>query len=358
MSEVLISAFKQLDVELPADWQSTVETVARQEQEHQAWYIRSMIGFGAWIASLFFVGFVTSLSMFASESSLIVVGLFFILLANIFNFKLRNDFIDHVALAFSLAGQVLMVAGIADLSGWGDPEAACITLIVCNSVLFFSFRDNVHRFLGVTISIGSLVVLLYHWEQQQLLTWLVPVMSFFFAWLLMQQGKLRISYEKASPLTSALMNASFGIVLLSTFYILPELKDDFEFFPQPWVATVGVSLVTLFVLYRLLPSFIQHANTRYQISVYVFTLVIMLCSLSAPGIMFSFLVILLSVTHGHRVYTGIGMAFMIVFVVMYFYGIETSLLTKSYTLTLTGIALLAGRWWLKQCHKQMEQVDA
>ena len=45
-------------------------------------------------------------------------------------------------------------------------------------------------------------------------------------------------------------------------------------------------------------------------------------------------------------FIGAGIAFLVVFIATYFYGIEVSMLTKSITLVATGAAVLAARWLL------------
>ena len=42
---------------LPENSDDRVSTFLEQSQELQPWYIRSMVGFGAWLASLLLIGF-------------------------------------------------------------------------------------------------------------------------------------------------------------------------------------------------------------------------------------------------------------------------------------------------------------
>jgi uncharacterized membrane protein len=43
---------------------------------------------------------------------------------------------------------------------------------------------------------------------------------------------------------------------------------------------------------------------------------------------------------------GAGIAFLVVFIATYFYGIQLSMLTKSVSLVATGVAVLTARWLL------------
>ncbi len=339
----------ELGVDLPDDWQTTIADIQQAERDVQPWYIRTMVGIGAWIASLFLIGFITSLSLLAADTAFIVIGVGFIVSANILYYKVKNDFMFHITLAFSLAGQILIAMGVEKLVHMNEVAAICTPLILCNIILFFTFRDLVHRFLSVSIIITCLTFLIYEWKVQHLLTYLVPALSFCFAWLVKNQHRTRLQYNTLAPLASALMMSTFGMVMLSTLYVLPELSRNFSFFPSPWIATVGIALVTLYVLVKTLPGIFMQQNRLYEFSLYALIWIVMLCSLNAPGIMFAVLVMLLGVTYGHKVYSSIGIALLSVFTISYFYGIETSLLVKSYTLVATGAALLAGRWWLSRC---------
>lgn len=353
----LKDSIAQLDVELAEDWQRSVQSIIDEAEEIQPWYIRTMIGFGAWLASMLFVIFIASISALASEASFVFVGLAFIVGANILHFKVQNDFTIQAALAFSLSGQALLAMGVGQLSGLNDIEIVSFVLIICNVILFITFQDLIHRFLSVCIVLASFMVVMFNWEQQGMFSFVVPVTSLVFAWLVMMRSHSKFSYDTLAPLASALMAGTFGIVMLSTFYVLPELVTRVSFFPRPWVATVGLSAVVLYVQYQSLSVVSGKAKPLYQTSMYIITLILMLSSLNAPGIMFSLLVILLGVLYGHKIYSGIGIAFMSIFTMMYFYGIDTSLLTKSYTLIATGTVLLVGRWWLtKYCIVRNEQV--
>ena len=89
----------------------------------QPWYIRTMVGFGAWLASLLLIGFVASIG-FVAEGAFIVIGLGMIVAAVTVRKRFDSDFMVQSTLAVSLAGQGLFAFGISQFQVSGDFEIA------------------------------------------------------------------------------------------------------------------------------------------------------------------------------------------------------------------------------------------
>ena len=109
-----------------------------QLQEVQPWYIRTMVGFGAWLASLLLIGFVGSIGL-ANDSGFIIVGALFVGGAILVRYKSHSDFLVQSALASSLAGQALLAYGIAVVSGSVEIESIFTVLLGLNIMLFLVF---------------------------------------------------------------------------------------------------------------------------------------------------------------------------------------------------------------------------
>src|SRR5690606_27206593 len=88
------------------------DALLEQFEAVQPWYVRAMVGFGAWIASLFVIGGVAGLSVAVGGVTLLGLGLFAAAVALRRNSD--NDFIVQASLAASLAGQAMFAWGIAD----------------------------------------------------------------------------------------------------------------------------------------------------------------------------------------------------------------------------------------------------
>lgn len=78
-------------------------------------------------------------------------------------------------------------------------------------------------------------------------------------------------------------------------------------------------------------------------------------SWAAPGLLLALIVAMLGTAAGNKSFTGAGIAFLALFIAAYFYGIETTMLTKSYTLVGSGAAVLLARWVLLKAIPAEEQ---
>jgi hypothetical protein len=142
------------------------------------------------------------------------------------------------------------------------------------------------------------------------------------------------------------MLTAFGFLLLSTVYILPELRSAFAFYPRPWISTILLGVLFLYMGTRVWPQIGEVAGSPGMAVFFCLLLVITVSAWAIPGLLLALIVIMLGATSGNRVFIGAGIAFLVVFIATYFYGIEVSMLTKSISLVATGAAVLAARWLL------------
>jgi uncharacterized membrane protein len=307
-----------------------------------------MVGFGAWLASLLFISFVLGVSLVTTKGGFVVIGGLCIAGALMLRRIVENDFTNQAALAMNLTGQVLLAIGVTRYLSGTDLETLLVTLIIINILLIPFYRDRIFRFLAITFVIGAFVVLLYIWKWQASLTFFAPLLALLFLWLVISEDRFTIKGvdDLTRPLTTGLMISIFGITLLSTIYVLPELVRDFEFYPRPWVSTIGFGLLLLYVEYRVSSEIFGDPKAPVALASYGMTLLLILATLPAPGMALSLMVIILAVSRGNQIMTGIGIAFLATYTGAYFYGIEISLLMKSYSLIATGIIVFMGRWVL------------
>ncbi len=132
--------------------------------------------------------------------------------------------------------------------------------------------------------------------------------------------------------------------MMSAFYVLPEVADEFQFFPRPWIATVLYGAMLILVERKVLATAFGGSMTAFGIAVYVVTAVVVATTWPAPGMILSLLVIVTASVYGLGVYRGAGIAFLAVFTTAFFYGIDTGMLVKSASLIATGLVVLVCRW--------------
>ena len=312
----------------------------------QPWYVRAMVAVGAWLASFQVIGFVAAFGIMVG--GYVIVGLALIAGAVALRRKYDNDFVVQATLAASLAGQALLAWGIADLGDAESIELLCTVIIVMSGVLFFIFPDRIHRVLSVLFAASALTVLLYAWEWNAAVPVLGPALAA--ALVLVHRNRAALTAaghgHLVRPLESGLMLSAFGCLLLSTVYLLPELDLEFVFYPRPWISTLLLGALFLYVgSFTLQPLAAGTGRAAVPVT-YALMLAVIACAWAAPGLLLALIVTLLGAGAGQRTFTGAGIAFLAVFVTAYFYGMETTLLTKSITLVATGAAVLVARWIL------------
>jgi len=332
---------------VPADWPGQAQTALAELEHQQPWYVRAMVGVGAWLASLLLVTFIGGVNLLTSEAGFIVTGALLMLGAVVVRRQVDNDFFNQAALAISLAGQALLAYGVAETVGGRELEAVLYSLILVNGVLIAAYPDRTHRFLSVVFMVTACVGLLYNWKLQWFLAYLAPLLATGYVVLLHEGRSAGRALDAVTwPVMAGLMFSAFGVVMLSTLYVFPELVRDFQFYPNPWISTLLFGVLLLYAEWKVLAGVPSSAAKGVMPAIYALSVLTVLAALQAPGLVYALLVILLGTGVGHRVMTGVGLVFLVVFVGAYFYGVDISLLMKSLTLLATGLVLLVGRWGL------------
>lgn len=312
----------------------------------QPWYVRTMVGFGAWLASLLLIGFVAGFTI-ALEGGYAIVGLAFIVAAIFVRRSNDNDFLVQASLAVSLAGQALLAWGIIEVAGGDSLEVFLTYIIVLSTVLFFVFPDRIHRVLMVLFVASSITALLYAWRFNNAIPVLGPVLTATIIILHNQQSVLIASgYGRyVRPLMNGLMLSAFGVMLLSTVYILPELGTiDPKIYPRPWISTVLFGAMLLYLAVKIGATLTDSMSSASRQAIGLLILIVIGASLFAPGLVLALIIVMLGAAVGHKSFIGAGIGFFAVFLATYFYGIEITLRTKSMTLVGTGAAILLARW--------------
>ena len=305
-----------------------------------------MVGFGAWLASLLLIGFIVGIRALTTGTGFAVTGTVLVGVAIALRRTASNDFTNQLALALSLAGQGLLTFGVAQLAHGIEP--ALVALMAINALLIAAYPDAVQRVLAVLAIAGASAALLYAQEMQSLLPLLSPALALAYLLLSMREGSWRSGRhaELLNALGNGLLLAAFGSVLLSAVYLFPELTAGLTFYPRPWLSTLAFGgLLLVAERHYMAPVFSPVAPLAMP-AFYGLTVATTAASAWAPGLPFALLVALLGTARGDRSVTGAGLAFLVLFLAAYFYGMETDMLTKSMTLVGTGVVVLIARYAL------------
>jgi uncharacterized membrane protein len=344
------------------------------------WFSRVVTGFGAWLSSWLMIGFFVASTFWLSTESYSIIGFVFMVGATLLQHKQaskkqQSSFIDQFALSTALAGQGLIITGIIQNFSGNDFVAGLCMVVFINSIMVFLYPDKTHRFLSMCFITVALTGLIYKYEQQQLLALLTAFYTLLGCVCAVAQDQVSQAkwYRLFTPVCAGLFASALGLCVLSAIYVLPEIVDDFNFYPNPWVATVSATVLLSGYLWRILhlsasvTSSVEHAHfashdeqlTLMGKSVLLVIISLLgLLTLSAPGIVLSALVITIGYFHNSKGYLALGLVGYLLFFSFYLYGIGISMLAKSITLTSAGVLLLVAASWLARTRHQLINASA
>ncbi|MBI3563536.1 MAG: DUF4401 domain-containing protein [Gammaproteobacteria bacterium] len=357
----LDSVFAQLQHEglVAANWSEPLAAEFCSEAESSAWYIRGFIALGAWFASLFLLGFIALLGWLIfhdsfERSALLLFSIVCLVSATLVRRQHAQEFLVQCCLAVCLAGEALLAVGIALLSdhylhSYGSHTAETqilVSLILSQALLVAVYPDNTLRFLACIAMIAEAVILFYIYDAALFIHGLILVLAMGFVHLVLSEGRYYTTpFAKVYvPIHYAVLIGMLATMLLSTVYVLPELPHT-AIFPRPWLSTLALGGVLLYTVVRLTHGTTTPVRDTIKIVCLIGAAAFIGLSWKAPGLVLSLLVILLGFQSANRLITGIAIAFFSIFLTTFFYGIEVSLLHKSYTLLGSGALLLVG-WYL------------
>ena len=149
---------------------------------------------------------------------------------------------------------------------------------------------------------------------------------------------------KAIGYASALM-----LLCASVYFIVAEYGDSFDNYNTTFrynysLAQGLLTLASLYAAYLILK--------RYQIKLLSTNGIIIGCTIAILGIVSIYvsgllatsLIIIIAIANSQRLLLGLGIVALVSYIFWYYYQLDTSLLVKSASLFIVGIALLIVRW--------------
>jgi len=319
------------------------------------WYVRVMVGFGAWWAAMFFMGFFSLLTQ--SKPAALFFGALLTVGAILLRRLDRGDFLNQLALAASLAGQLLVVFG-ADISSTAG--AALLVLLMQGFMIAF-YADQTHRLLSTLVAVAAIEVLLFEWKWTYgtaLLAGLLGIVSIRL-WL-KETAFVGLRLERLMrPIAYGLVIAMFGLLLPSVFPPVLDAHNPLTLHMRYlWLSTALLGAGLLYLVHVLLTERGLPTFGAFALSSYAAVLLLMWPAQRAPGLIGALIVLLLGFRRGNRLLLGMALLFLAVFLAAYYYNLSLSLLLKSIALAGSGAVLLALRWVLVRQLPQEEMGNA
>jgi hypothetical protein len=325
---------------------------AQQQKNELPLYLRILAGIGAFIASLCFICLIgicifSNNIVFNSVFNSKVWGLIFVgtalVLAWISRGKdntLKHIFLIQSSLCAMGLGKILFVIGFAGMLG-GDFywDITFATLIITAA----TYPVSIDRFLS-TLAIFTFLLTNIVSERYFAISAEIALNLFFFiqlilAAVLLMHGRVKSYYI---PLAYA---TAFSLCITVIFFAV-ESKIGYWINQQSYSLTFINAILTLSLvgLIGWAAGNLEKLKTPPLILASIGS--VLLGIISTPGIILSICLMILGYAKYERLLLLMGILLMPLFIFLYYYNLDISLMAKSWVLLGSGIILLAGRGYL------------
>jgi Domain of unknown function (DUF4401) len=327
------------------------------------WFVRLMLGVAAWIGALFLFGFVglAFQEVLTNPAGSALLGVSAIGVAvYLFRLKSNNDFALQLGLALCLAGQGLLIVALdkylRDAAGtfvhYRPLLSAFIFLLELGLLIVPNF---IHRLFSTCVAMLAL-----GWGCAQL-GW------YFIVPPLLSCGLIAYYWHELPYVRRAGWVRPIGYGILFAMLILPYMITNL-YINQGHsdvillnAARINTSLLLLqigWVIWQQMRQ--QHItpNSRAAWAVGLAALLLAVLAYWVPGLATGVLIVLLGFGSGNRVLQALGWCVLAWYVGRYYYSLETTLLTKSMVMALSGLVLLAARQGLQLAFPYKEKLHA
>lgn len=309
------------------------------------WYVKVLLAFSGWLAAIFITGFIGAAFEFVFKNSGAAGIIGVIMIAGAYS-QLRNpanEFLEHLGLATSIAGQALIIYAIFNFAIRN--EIVTWLMVAIFQAALATFMPNfVHRVFSALVAAIAFSMMLNEMEIP-FVTGGVVMFGASFCWL----NEFR--YPQQMQKTRAI---GYGLVLAliaikgTTLFGYNSFGEGFwknqGAWVQPWLGEIIIGAVTVYVVWSLLQRYGQPMKSRLSMITLLATIFVCALSTNVQGITIGMGIVCFGFLGSNRVLLGLGIISLLFYVSSYYYLLDTTLLEKSQSLLMVGLILLFVRW--------------
>ena len=289
------------------------------------WYIALLHGLGGLLAGGLLIGFLSfTLLEDLDPPAFGVAGAVLIAAATAIAGLRSHPFVRLFALSLSLSGHAALSFYLLEAFELDGLVAALVALC---AVLYFVYRDELHRFLSVlaTLAVVSAWILTGETLGPNTIHGVLLIVAAAGIWCF--GGELPVG---ARPTGYA---AVVTLLVLPLLILVPREHADIDWWAARAIAVAGGLFVLWLVrrAYPDIPSALQ-AGSAFAIAA--------AGAVTTPGLAFAVAVLVLGFWRGERILTALGLLFLPLFLIVFYYELEITLLDKSLMLMAGGALFL------------------
>lgn len=304
-----------------------------------ALFLRVLLGACGWLSALFFCGFIGSLfaSFLAQTSNIWILGILLCAISIwISRFKQIPLFLAQFVFACSLAGQAFIVFGVWESSDSSQVTAAC--MLALELILFVAMGIRSQRATAVFLAVAALLWLL----GQPAWLYALPILSAAVAWLWLNRLSAYNNSAYLQPARVGLTLALWAMIFVallgnSTEFQWLRIAEE-NWLGQLWLAAALTSLSCLLFAWQLTQRRVQ--QPKLAAIALLISVGIGLVNLKMPGLAPLCLLLCIGVALAHTRLIWLNLFLLGVYLLLYYYSLNNSLLYKSILLCVSGAVLL------------------
>lgn len=327
-------------------------SVNQQLEHEQHLYLRILVGIGAFIASLCFIKFLNITIFFFNRpiSYQIFLGVLFISCAILLvklainkNTLVKHNFLIHVSCCFMITGKILLIAGLQKLFNPNEPYSLIVATLIATLATYHIYKISIDRFLSPLIFLTSTFFILFK-EISAFSIFEVCVNLFFvsqliIAMLLITNGKIKREHV---PLSYACI---FSLCLIVVYLSTGSKLRFWGPYKDFNLAVVNFSLaIAIIALIAWAAGEVRKLKSEPLSMASVGA--IMLGVISAPGILLSIGFMILGYAKHERLILLLSSILLPLFLFLYYYNLDLTLIKKSGILIANGVLILSGRIYM------------
>jgi hypothetical protein len=331
----------EINKHLAPDTQAKIEkNLTDHNHNSDTIYVRILIGIGAWLSALFFLGAIGGAFHSLGKLPFLICGILLMVAGTILGKASKSLFLSQVSLASVFAGNiitVIMTSQLLDYNADAVFPALVSQLIIC-TVLYHFYCSSIYRFVSPG-AVGVLVLIwLYDSRIHDYVHILIGAEMVLFGVLCFKKkyspqfAPLKYSVACLLPGTILIMNMFGG----GLFYID---KYNTHYWPSSIVLTSG-----LLLLFYHLAGGMKRLREPWMILTVIAT--ILLGIFANAGILVAIGLLALGYALGDKFLMALSFLFLPCFLVLFYYNMEVDLAYKSVIVAGSGILILAVRWLL------------
>jgi hypothetical protein len=291
---------------------------------------------GGIFATFFFSWFLIILNLFDNEWASITLGIIFIVGGIILFNRIENLVLDTLGVGIFLIGYSLLYFGAETLiknNSW----VAVIMAIVALITLYF-VRQYIFAFISAIIFLGAIPFIFVTESYINSVHIINNIFVILMTFWILKEAQIISTYKKYSKLYEPFRMALIIVVIALYLFLIIVVRFE-EKSMASWPSSLAPIAMLCLVASRLINIFdIKEKSNQWYI--YILLLIILGYLFIAPGILISLLVLVLGVYVQHKISIALGITSLIGFSSYFYYNLEWTLLEKSITLMIVGLALL------------------